>query len=546
MKKKILLSIMALSAVMSVGAQTSRELVLTDKEGNNITFPADQVDGIMFQSMPQYIKLNSAFNGGYEEVGPLGIYTVSFGTNVDSSGLPASSDDMVVQLVMAGPWSDDVRNPILPAGYYRIGRSEAEWTFDVTKSSIIVLTEDGPSPAMIIDGTVDVRRDSEGEYDIRMEFTTFSGAQVDMRYKGEVNLPAGFGDFQPFIENVDITFAGGQGRFWGNWYYPFAADLAMQFYQGTIEDDVLKDGYMLDISFYEPKPANEMDPNQRVADGTYTLETRDAVRYTYLPFRYEAGERVEYLGTEYITKTRLTYYAPDGSRKLGLIKGGTFTVSDNGTKFVFDFVTEEGISIKGSYSGATLLQNFCDNDVKAPQRPYSTLTENVALNWADGTVAIFYNEGKSILDDYNTMMLMLTHSSMNQGDYIEIDFFTESETVADGTYTVGDGLKVNHVIPGEIDYGRQMIFSWYGDLDEVDADGYNTKLGPITTGTVTISTQSDGKRKVVFNVKDDAGNSITGDYVGTFIDAADFAPAKSIRKRASMHRTGLGLRKGAK
>lgn len=535
--KKILISALALCAAMSVGAQTTRELVLTDKEGNNITFPADQVDGIVFQPQPEYLKLNKAYNGAYEEVGALGLYSITFATDVDASGNPASKEDLVVSLVMAGPWSDDVRNPKLPAGYYRVGRSDAEWTFDITKSSVTVLTDDGPSPSMIIGGTVDVREDGEDLYDVRIEFTIFTGAAVDMRYRGPIDFPAGFGDQQPFTEDVDITFAGGQGRFWGNWYYPFAADLAMQFYQGTVEDGMLKDGYMLDVSFYEPKPADEMNPNQRVADGTYTVETRENISYTYLPFRFEAGERSDFLGQEYITKTRLAYYGPDGSRKLGLIKGGTFTVSDNGTKFVFDFVTEEGVSVKGTYTGTPLLQNFCDNDEKAPKRPYSKLTENVNLNWADGTVAIYYNEGHSILDDANTMMIMFTHPSQTVGDYIEIDFFTDSETVADGTYTVGDGLKMNHVIPGEIDYGAQVMFSWYGDLGVVDPDGYNTKLGPITTGTVTISTLSDGRRKVVFNVKDDADHSITGEYTGTLIDAAQYgAPAKKLHQNRKFNR----------
>lgn len=528
--KKLFISALALCATFAVGAQTAKELVLTDKEGNEKTFPLDQVDGVMFQAQPEYFKLNHAFNTGYEEVGALGLYSVSFGSNVDEAGDPATKEDVVVNLVLAGPWTDDLKQPILPAGYYRVGRSDAEWTFDVTKSSITVLSDDGPSPSMIIDGTVDVREEDEGIYDIRMEFTTFTGASVALRYQGRVDFPAGYSDFEPFTEDVNVDFTYGQGRFWGNWYYPFAADLALQFYEGTIEDGYLKDGYMLNIQLYEPKPENEMDPNQRVADGTYTLETREVVRYTYLPFRFDAGERTEFLGQVYLTKTRLEYYAPDGTRKLGLINGGTFTVSENGTKFVFDFTTEEGIHITGSYSGTPLLQNFCDNDEKAPKRPYSTLTEDINLNWAEGTIAMSYNEGPSILDDANTMMLMITHPSMTTGDYISIDLFTEGETLPTGTFTVGEGLQVNHVIPGEIDYGGQMLFSWYGDLAQVDEDGYNTKLGPITTGTVTISDLGNENYKVVFNVKDDNNHNITGEFSGLVINANEMEEDQTVVK----------------
>lgn len=541
--KKLLISALALSAAFAIGAQTAKELVITDKDGNEKTFPLDQVDGIIFQAQPEYIKLNSAFNAAYEETGPLGIYSIAFGTNVDEVGNPASKDDMVVNLVLAGPWSDNVQNPILPAGYYRVGRSDAEWTFDVTKSSITVLADDGPTPSMIIDGTVDVRQVDEGEYDIRMELTMFTGASVDLRYQGRVDFPKGFTDFQPFTEDVNVNYTHGQGRFWGNWYYPFAADLALQFFEGTIEDGSLQDGYMLNIQLYEPKPADEMAPNQKVADGTYSVETRDAVNYTYLPFRFDPGERTEFLGQTYITKTRLEYYGPDGSRKLGLVQGGTFTVSDNGSKFEFDFITEEGVHLKGSFNGTPVLQNFCDNDEKAPARPYSTLTENVTLNWATGTIAMSYNEGHSILDDANTMMLMFTHPSMETGDYISIDFFTESETIPTGTFTVGEELQVNKVIPGHFDFGGQMLFSWYGDLDEVDEDGYNTKYAPINAGTVTISDLGNNNYKVVFNVMDDNNHSITGEFSGLVINANEVEPSETMMKIIKQKKSNRMMRK---
>ena len=531
--KKIIITAIALFAAISAGAQTTRELVVTDKEGNSVSFPADQIDGVIFEAQPEYIKMTQAFDGAYEEDATLGLYSFTLATNADSQGNPASAEDLVAHFVLAAPWSDDVQNPELPAGYYRVGRSDALWTVDVTKSYISVLSEGVASPSMIVNGTVDVRNEGDGNYDIRMELIMFTGAAVNLRYQGKLDLPKGYGNFQPFTQDVDVKFTGGQGRFWGNWYYPFAADLALQFYEGKVENGSLTEGYMLDISLYEPKPADEMDPDQRVADGVYTVETRDEISYTYLPFTFEAGERVDFMGSEYIVKTRLAYYGADGSRKLGLVKGGTFTVSDNGTKFVFDFVTEEGISITGTYTGTPLLMNYCDNDEKAPKRPYSTLKDNVNLKWAAGTVAISFNEGHSILDNANTMMLMITESSMVTGDYISLDFFTESEELPDGTFTVGDGLKLNHVIPGELDYGGGMMFSWYGDLAEVDEDGYNTKLAPITSGTVTISTEADGNRRIVLNVKDDANHSITGEYVGPVLDANEFSamPAKLISNK---------------
>ena len=533
--KKTIISAIALAAVSVAGAQTVKNLVVTDLDGKTTQFQADQIEAVVFQETPEYTALTHLLRTGYEENGEnSGLYVIELGTSEpDENGDPLEIGDMQVALLLKGPESPDLLEPKLPAGYYRVGNSTVDFTFDINRSVVWVRAEsgsEGMAPQVIIDGTVDVREEPNGNYDIRMELVTMGG-NIDLRYRGQLPFPPGVSEFETFTDPVDLTFTHAQGRFYGNWYYPFAADLSAQFIVGTITGGTLTEGYILDLTLYEPKPEDCMAPGQRIADGTYGVETREDIAYTYLPYTYNPGKYLDFMGQVYMSGSHLTYLSPTGHRKYGFITGGTMTVSGNGTVFDFDFTTAEGVSVKGKYNGTPTIGNYCDNDEKEPKRPYSTLDGGVELNWDPETVAVSYNGGHSIIDTANEFMIMFTTPTQDKGDYILLDLFSEGEILADGTYTVDSTLAVNHGIPGTIDFGGNMMFSWYGDLGLVDDEGYNTKLGPIASGTVEVSTVAGGQRKFVFNLKDDKGNDITGEYTGTLIDANEMeSVAKKLTK----------------
>lgn len=537
--KKIIFSALALAAVSMAGAQTVRNLVVTDKDGVTHEFPTDKLDGVIFQEAPEYTQLTHLLFTRYEESGNSGMYNVEFGTGEpDSEGNPAKVGDIQVALLMHAPKSESLTEPLLPEGYYGIGNSTSDFTFDVNRSAVWVRSEEGyegVAPVMIMNGTVDVRVETNGEYDVRMELIT-SGGPLDLRYRGPITFEGGYSDYESFTEPVDLTFTGAQGRFYGNWFYPFAADLTAQFYVGNIVDGYMQDGYILDIDFCEPRPEDCMAPNQRVADGTYTVETREEFAYTYLPFRFNKGEWLDFYGSLYPSRTRLQYTDETGHRKIGFITDGTFTVSENGTKFVFDFITQEGTSIKGTYEGVPNLANHCDNDVKEPKRPYSTLTGDVQLEWVPETMLFLYNEGHSVLDDLNNLVIMVTEPNMESGDYIMFDLLLSSDTLEDGTYTIDRTLADGHIFPGTVDFGRGMMLAWYGDLDSTDDEGYQEFLGPLESGTVTVSTTAGGKKKIVFDVTDDNGHAITGSFEGELTDITN-VPTEINRYKKKVART---------
>lgn len=524
--KKIIFSALALASVTLAGAQTVRNLVVTDKDGVTHEFAADQIDGVIFQEAPQYISLEKLLVARYEESGNSGMYHIEFGTGEpDADGQPKNIGDIQVALLMQAPKSENLSEPVLPDGYYRVGNSTSDFTFDVTRSAVYVRAEEGPegvAPAMIMNGTVDVRAGEDGNYTIDMEFVT-TGGEIYLSYSGTVPFEAGYSEYQPFTEPVNVDFANGQGRFWGNWYYPYSADLMAMFSAGEIVDGVMKDGYILSIYFCEPKPEDCMAPGQRVADGTYSVESRNIAASSYLPFRFTPGAYVDFLGEPVLSGSRLEHISSDGQRRLGLITGGTFTVSENGTKFDFDLTTAEGVAVTGSYTGVPMIGNYCDNDVREPQRPYSTLTEDVPLEWADGTIALSYNMGQSVLEDANTLTVMITEPSMEKGDFIMFDLLSNDGILTEGTYTVDRVLEPGHIFPGTVDFAQSMIFAWYGDLDSTvteNGETYQTDLGPIESGTVTVTDLGNNRVKIVFDVMDDNGHSITGEYSGELIDAS--------------------------
>lgn len=65
-------------------------------------------------------------------------------------------------------------------------------------------------------------------------------------------------------------------------------------------------------------------------------------------------------------------------------------------------------------------------------------------------------------------------------------------------------------IKGVVNYQGEMVFSWYGDLDSTDDEGYQTILAPISGGTLTVTTIAGDKRKFDFNLRSRKGHKIIG------------------------------------
>lgn len=505
-----------IAATLAIGLfAQAQNLVVVDKNGGTVKFERENIREVYFQEAPEYTATNTLLHAQYTTMDNYARYEVHFGTGEpDANGDPAEVGDAQVVLLLIGAQSADASNAVIPAGYYKAATGYSINTFNVEGSAIYTKAEDGNVGLdVIIAGTVDVRLDG-GTYDIRCELQSFSGAEYDFRYTGPIAFTVGASDYKEFTEPQQISFLGGQGRFYGNWYNPFADDAHLEFYSGDFDSNGNQvEGYWLAVDIFMAKVADPMT-QQQVLDGVYTVETRESVLdYTYLPNTFIRGYEMDFMGAKYPVGTYLTHIDRAGNSKLGYIKSGTITVSGSGTQFEFDLLTDNDVAITGSCTGMNL-RNYCDNNTKEPKRPYSTLTGNYVFDLPEVAVAQAYNLGDFIVGGLNNFALRIGDPNQVVGDYLMLELMTAGSELADGTYNVGNTLSEKSVIVGCASAAGQPAYSWFADLDSTDDEGYQTVMAPINSGSLTIETLADGQKKFTFDFMDDNSHKLTGSWTG--------------------------------
>lgn len=535
-------------SVIAAGAQ-KYNMVVETTDGHKTVIPVDAIDNMSMTSQPDYIEADHLVYALYtiQLSNPnRATYRVDFANApAAQNGLPASKGDMVVSMEFTAPISADSNNAILPAGNYSAGNNTADFTFNCAGSDVAIRVDDGDaqdaiSYEVIIGGYVDVNF-VDGEYDIRAELTTISGLSLNVSFCGPIRFINNPANSDTFTDDINVTFENAQGRFYANWYYPFSDDMMFQLYTGTIENDKQTEGYWLQLETNLPKAS---DPtavtSPRMADGVYTVDTREdpgSFYYCYQPYTFLSGKVIDVLGQTIDTGSLITHLDKDGTRRLAHINGGTFTVSDNGTRFDFDLTTTEGVKVTGSYSGTPNIQNLCDNFDKQPARPFSTLETDYHMNFADNAIAMAYDAGDNFLiQGKKSMALIVSDPEQIKGDYITFDLISDENGLVDGTYTVNDTFEPFGVFKGRVNYGGTPIFSWFGNLEDLDSEGYNNIMAPVNGGTFTVATNAQGVSTITFNLTDDKGHAITGSWSGeiTRISDDDIPQSAGIRQTLRM------------
>lgn len=526
--KKYIVAAMSALFVFSVFAQTQKNMVIIGKDGSRTKINRENIQEITFAEAPEYETSNVLLAAVYSTSNGMASYRIDFANApANAEGDPAGVGDFQIALTFTGELSDDASNAAIPGGYYRAGNGSQILTFNIQSSGMWIRVDDeNVSYNLITGGTVDVRR-TGGSYDIRCELETLNGS-INTRYQGNIEFEKGSSEYDEFDTPQQIAFEGGQGRYYGNWYNPFADDASLQFYTGEFDAQGTQvEGYWLNVEIYMPKSANPMKEN-KVVDGIYNIEQRERVPdYTYLPHTFIRGSSLDMWGTVYPQGTYLTYIDKSGTSKSAHIAAGTITVSENGTKFAFDLVTDKGISVKGTCTGMNL-RNFCDNETKEPPRPYSTLTSDIAFDFPKDAVCNAWNYGDYIVDGINVFYLQMADPALKVGDYVALELLVEGNEIADGTYNVSNSLKSMTSLIGRASSVGQPMFSWYGDLDSTDEEGYQTVMAPINGGTITVSTSGNGEKTFMFDLTDDNGHKMTGSWTGAI--SYQSLPAASVMK----------------
>ena len=512
--KRLIVVACAIATTTSLFAQ-NYQVIVTTNDGERKVFATNEVSNIAFSNAPEYIKANTFIEGTYNPKTDNAVYSLTIATEEpDAQGQPSLVGGLQLGLSMYAPLSAEAQKAVLPEGYYRVGGGNAPYTINASKSAVWVRKSEGESGVVVgyvVGGTVDVRHVG-GNYDMRAEIDLIDGTHIDVSYYGNMTFTVGASGSSEFKTDQNVTFTEGQGRVWANWFNPFCDDAALQFFTGTFtESGKQTEGYCLYLPVFMTKDDSHTSQwSPVIPDGEYKIDPRTVISgQTYLPNTLQRGAVLNVFGTTTITGSYLTYLAADGRTSLATISEGSMTVSENGTKFLFHFTASNGIKITGTYTRKPYIVNMIDNS-KKPEFP-DKLTGDYQLKKFPADVAVLdYNMGDYIVQGLNSHILMFTDPEQKEGDYLELDLFSDSDKLKDGVYTIDNSLVNMSGIKGVVNYQGSMVFSWYGDLDSTDGEGYQSILAPISGGTLTVSTVEGDKRKFDFDLRDLKGNKITG------------------------------------
>lgn len=474
------------------------------------------------------VKLRVLADAAYRTDNKVGAgnYVITLATEEPGQdGYPAKKGDIVLQLDLSNIADKDPINATLPTGEYLPGSDYSPFTWNPAKSIMYVRTgagEQGTTATIMADGTVTVER--EGDiYSIKIEVEDLAGEKLSAYYTGPiVFVLTGASSYDRFTTPQNLTFEYGQARYYGNWFRPHADDLLVQFFQGQLDEkNNLVDGYYLQLSsVYMNKLIDFNVKNPALEEGTYKVSKTSSLALTSIPFTLDPGSMKEILGETMPSGSYLTRIdAGTGKKYIGFIVSGTMKVVHSGGQYQIhvDFMTQENISVKGVFSSSMIVKSYNNNEATMIPRPWSTLTEDVKLNFPSDAKASAVFLGQYLYPGLNSWWLILSSAKNDKGDMITSEFFTPADkgmVFEPGTYVVSRKFEAYQLMPGFQQYGGgEVNYTWYGDLSSQDAEGYSSKLAPIENGTMKVQKDGDTYR-FVFDFKDDAGHAITGEWSG--------------------------------
>ena len=513
-------------------------LALAGKESakDSLTFTAMEQNSKPFEGYELnkmvsavYRNDNSALAGNYE-------FTFGNTTELGWDG------DIQVFIDFYNEADSDPLNPVLPNGVYEANSDFSPFTYDPS-SSYVDIVADGEVITSPILGTVTVERTGP-TYTITVEgeLMLLDNLAFSARYVGSIQfVQGGTSAYEFFEEDVTIDMDEAQMRYWGSWFFPFCDEVGIEMFDGTFDENgTLQKGYYLHLSrVFMPKYHDYNAPSVPLAEGHYDV-VYEALQDLYCqPYFFDAGRIQEYFGDSYFTGTYLQYVENGQVKKIGLVTEGSFDVEYDGTKhnIAMNFVADNGAKITLTFSGVINSVNFNDNDETMPERPWTTLDGDHEYNFPAEAEGYAFCLGEYMRPGYDNWMLMIYGANAQYpdgyGDMFTTEFVVETggsrSSFPTGTYNVALEVADHTMFTGVVSYAGSIYFTWYGDVTP-DFEGYSSETAPIVEGTVTVEDAGAGSYHFVFDLTDDAGNKITGEWTGkvTSDDISDQVSGSSL------------------
>lgn len=398
---------------------------------------------------------------------------------------------------------EDGRYPYPTTGLYNLYNDGYEdMTFFSAKYIFVNGNGDIESELDIIDGVVEFRKDGDA-YVFEAKFTDSEGKRHHVTYSSKVSLVYNFNaqNTNTLALTYDVRFAANS-----------ASARYEKLEEGRLAEVSLtfaEDGYEvynsdMNVTVYFPFD----ESNGELMTGTYTVSNEIGA------FTIKPGYWLEYNGVQLAGKGTYLDFVYDGGRiAVGIVTSGTMTVSGKKGAYdiTFDFLTEDGYSLKGTYKG----------DVNIDRFGLSTLSGDREVDLSGATATI---ENKYDLDVYYDSRQYESGWELNiateNGDRVRFQLASEimsfHEGIPAGTYSqqISSSCDINEFVKGFRKDGDFKGSFFFSDFDD---NGIPQEFAPATKGTLEINKVSyfgEYLYTISFEIEDDMGNIWSGSWQG--------------------------------
>ena len=431
--------------------------------------------------------------------------------------------------VFSSEGAESFETAVLPDGTYTLADTDVQGTMNNYYTRLQVWDNGSQRSVDFTEGSLTVASGAKGKK-LEALFTLADGRTLSCTYEGELvfgdpDAGAGGEAFPTLKEPVDAAFTSVIGIYCGDEYNTGTDMFQIGFATAPLDADgyMTAAGYSVVLVMYtEPCGSFIYMP-----EGTYDVSD------SYKAGTVEPGGLFFDIYGSYCAKVDDNGEAEE----LGLISGGTVTVTESGWgyKFVFDLVTAEGVAVKGVFDGEI---DFIDQS--PTDEPNTTLTSDYVLDLsnADEVSLDYYG-------DYygNGLANWVLSIYDNDGDGIDIELITPATSTTEiplpeKQYNMSVDYGVGFVM-GEAN-ALGMLGTWYVDLSTADADGFIYGYAAAIEGWVKLSKQGN-TTDVSFEFVDEAYNLFSGSWSGVLPEATDNSYLVSSLSAGKSHRTAFNI-----
>lgn len=387
----------------------------------------------------------------------------------------------------------------------------SEFTFTPDYSMGMTLSEDAQSRPMDVtftEGTLNVTMDGDN-YFFEAKLVDQEGKRHHLTYSGPAVWEGEPLGYNPIEEDINVVANTALGSYMsdeaGTMY------VTLQFTDMPVDSQgyVAPPGTILSVEVYMP-----FDENGYIAEGKYEISTTPGADFTLY-----YGELFDFLGMLFPMGTYASYIDEANTEYLGFATSGTMDVSgSNGYYDIeFNFTTEQGYNITGSYSGPLTIAGMPGEE---EEDGFSTLEGDYTLDLSN---AVGY--GSYYGDYYYTgggnWYFVLEPSDGLTGDGLQVDL-------------TGVGLDFNAGLPTDTYVAASTDYPEPGEylvsyatsegqlggtlfIGGFDSMGYVSEFAPATEGDFNVTNHGDGTYTLSFSFLDDKGNTWDGEWTGEII-----------------------------